>query len=43
MEEVKVILLGNASVGKSSMIYRYIIGEFEEDSAATIGTSFYSK
>ena len=39
----KVILLGDAGVGKSSIIHRYIMSEFLEKSSATLGSCFVSK
>ncbi|MFX1478496.1 MAG: Rab family GTPase [Promethearchaeota archaeon] len=39
----KVIMLGDASVGKNSLILRYAKGFFMEDLKLTIGVDFYSK
>jgi len=39
----KVIMLGDASVGKTSLTIRYISGSFLEDLKLTIGVDFYSK
>ncbi len=39
----KVMLLGDASVGKTSLTLRYISGFFLEDLKLTIGVDFYSK
>ena len=39
----KVILLGEATVGKSSMMLRYFENRFEENIPNTIGTSFLTK
>lgn len=36
-------MLGNASVGKTSLTIRYISGYFMEDLKLTIGVDFYSK
>jgi GTPase SAR1 family protein len=33
----KIVLLGEASVGKSSIVVRYVRGEFKENSEPTIG------
>ncbi|MFW9826649.1 MAG: Rab family GTPase [Candidatus Thorarchaeota archaeon] len=39
----KVLMLGDASVGKTSLTIRYISGLFKEDLRLTIGVDFYSK
>ncbi|MFX1391007.1 MAG: Rab family GTPase [Promethearchaeota archaeon] len=39
----KVLMLGDASVGKTSLTIRYISGYFKEDLRLTIGVDFYSK
>ncbi len=39
----KVMLVGDASVGKTSLTLRYISGFFLEDLKLTIGVDFYSK
>ncbi|MFX1256591.1 MAG: Rab family GTPase [Promethearchaeota archaeon] len=39
----KVMMLGDASVGKTSLTLRYISGIFVEDLKLTIGVDFYSK
>ena len=39
----KVMMLGDASVGKTSLTIRYISGFFLEDLKLTIGVDFYSK
>ena len=39
----KIMLLGDASVGKTSLTLRYISGFFLEDLKLTIGVDFYSK
>ena len=41
--EVKVVLLGDAGVGKSSLVLRFVTGSFDKYSEATIGASFMSK
>lgn len=41
--EAKVVVLGDAGVGKTSVIQRFIAGSFEEWTKATIGASFASK
>jgi len=39
----KILMLGDASVGKTSLTLRYISGFFMEDLKLTIGVDFYSK
>ncbi|MFX1477819.1 MAG: Rab family GTPase [Promethearchaeota archaeon] len=39
----KLMMLGDASVGKTSLTIRYIKGFFMEDLKLTIGVDFYSK
>ncbi|MFW9969746.1 MAG: Rab family GTPase [Candidatus Odinarchaeota archaeon] len=39
----KVLMLGDASVGKTSLTLRYISGYFSPDLKLTIGVDFYSK
>ncbi|MBY9020213.1 MAG: hypothetical protein KGD67_04075, partial [Candidatus Lokiarchaeota archaeon] len=39
----KVILCGNPSVGKSSLLARYVDGKFQEEYIATIGANFLIK
>jgi small GTP-binding protein len=41
--QVKVVILGNPSVGKSSILRRFIIGDFSPDSPNTIGAKFMGK
>lgn len=41
--QVKVTVLGNANVGKSSIINRFIREEYSENSEPTIGANFLSK
>ena len=43
MKEFKIIMLGEPSVGKSSLIYRFIMSKFREHSEATLGTAFFCK
>ena len=40
---VKIILLGEPGVGKTSIINRYINNEYNEDSPSTYGSSFTTK
>lgn len=41
--DFKVVFVGAAGVGKTSLINRYCMNTFSEDTMATIGVSFYSK
>ena len=43
VKQYKLILLGDASVGKSSIIYRYIMNKFKQYSEATLGTAYFCK
>ena len=39
----KLVLLGNAGVGKSCLVLRFIRQEFFEDNETTIGAAFLTK
>lgn len=39
----KVVILGQQSVGKSSLVLRYVHSTFQENNASTIGASFLAK
>eukprot|EP00696_Hemimastix_kukwesjijk_P014918 gnl/Hemi2/2997_TR1057_c0_g1_i1.p1 gnl/Hemi2/2997_TR1057_c0_g1~~gnl/Hemi2/2997_TR1057_c0_g1_i1.p1 ORF type:complete len:207 (-),score=49.37 gnl/Hemi2/2997_TR1057_c0_g1_i1:134-754(-) len=41
--EIKVVLLGDAGVGKSSLVLRFVTNHFKQFSESTIGASFMSK
>ncbi|EDO45000.1 predicted protein [Nematostella vectensis] len=41
--DLKIVILGEASVGKTSLIQRYIDRVFTEDKLSTIGASFFLK
>eukprot|EP00128_Syssomonas_multiformis_P010200 Colp12_sorted_trinity150504_noHs@1162 len=41
--EVKVVLLGDSGVGKSSLVLRFVTNNFKPYSESTIGASFMSK
>jgi small GTP-binding protein len=43
IKEIKIILLGNSGVGKTSIINRYINNKFEPQSDTTLGSSFCTK
>ena len=40
---IKVVVVGNGAVGKSSMIQRYCKGEFTRDYKKTIGVDFLER
>lgn len=40
---MKVVLLGQTGVGKSSIVLRFVTNQFDKNSDATIGASFLSK
>lgn len=40
---VKIIILGEANVGKSCILQRYLTGEYTESQANTVGAKFLSK
>ena len=42
-ESVKLILIGDAGVGKSSIISRYLNNEFDENKVSSVGGSFCTK
>jgi len=41
--EVKLVLLGDAGVGKTSLVRRFVSNHFREYSESTLGASFLSK
>jgi GTPase SAR1 family protein len=41
--KIKVLLLGESGVGKSSILYRFTEGRFPESSISTIGVDFQAK
>lgn len=43
MDRMKVIILGDSGVGKSSLVYTYVSGEFREEIEPTKAASFMSK
>eukprot|EP00929_Paragymnodinium_shiwhaense_P070175 TRINITY_DN35525_c0_g1_i1.p1 TRINITY_DN35525_c0_g1~~TRINITY_DN35525_c0_g1_i1.p1 ORF type:complete len:216 (+),score=51.28 TRINITY_DN35525_c0_g1_i1:92-739(+) len=43
MQKYKVVFLGDTAAGKTSLVRRYMYGNFEEDTQATIGMDFQSK
>lgn len=43
MNRYKVVLLGEAAVGKSSIVHRYVNDDFYEMQESTIGAAFFTK
>jgi GTPase SAR1 family protein len=41
--QIKVILLGNSGVGKSSLVSAYIHSSFKEEHDTTMGSSYFEK
>ncbi|CAL6088943.1 Rab1a [Hexamita inflata] len=41
--QYKIVVLGEAAVGKTSLLYRYVSDSFDEHPASTISASFYTK
>lgn len=41
--KIKIVLLGDMSVGKTSFITRYITGRFKDDNTSTLGASFFTQ
>jgi len=41
--DLKIVILGDASVGKTSLIQRYLEGIFTQDHTSTIGACFSLK
>ena len=39
----KILIAGNASVGKTSLLRRYVDGVFDDSSIMTIGVDFFTK
>mmetsp|Transcript_49986 Transcript_49986/g.57538 ORF Transcript_49986/g.57538 Transcript_49986/m.57538 type:complete len:200 (-) Transcript_49986:163-762(-) len=42
-EEIKVVLLGASGVGKSSIVLRFVTGDFKVDHESTLGAAFMAK
>jgi small GTP-binding protein len=40
---VKVVVVGDGAVGKTTLVRRYVEGKFESSRVATIGVDFYSQ
>jgi small GTP-binding protein len=41
--KLKVVLLGESSVGKSSIVLRFVRGDFVENSLPTVGAAFLTQ
>jgi small GTP-binding protein len=39
----KILIIGNASVGKTSLLRRYVNGMFDESTIMTVGVDFFTK
>lgn len=39
-KELKIVLVGSSSVGKSSLLFRFIDSKFVESTLSTIGVDF---
>ena len=42
-KKFKVVLLGDAGVGKSSIVQQYVFNKYANENLPTIGASFMSK
>jgi GTPase SAR1 family protein len=42
-KEFKIVLLGDSAVGKSSLMVRFVTGDFRFGSSPTIGAAYMSK
>eukprot|EP01016_Furgasonia_blochmanni_P037869 TRINITY_DN4507_c0_g1_i3.p1 TRINITY_DN4507_c0_g1~~TRINITY_DN4507_c0_g1_i3.p1 ORF type:complete len:212 (+),score=53.10 TRINITY_DN4507_c0_g1_i3:83-637(+) len=42
-KEVKLVIVGQSGVGKSSILLRFVTGDFKEDKTETMGASFLAK
>ena len=40
---IKLVLLGDSGVGKTSIVHRFAEGRFNEDNVSTIGVSYFEK
>lgn len=38
-----MVIVGDSGVGKTSILTRFVLDLFQEDTSATIGVDFYSK
>lgn len=43
MNSVKLVLLGEAAVGKSSLVLRFVLNDFQENKEPTIGAAFLTQ
>ena len=39
----KVVIIGDTGVGKTSILFRYVYGKFENSMSSTFGAGFKSK
>lgn len=42
-KDIKVVLLGDSGVGKSSILYRFVANEFRANMESTSGAAFLSQ
>ena len=42
-QQVKVVLLGDSGVGKTSIVYRFVADDHKPDEEATVGAAFMGK
>ena len=40
---IKVVIMGNAEIGKTSIVHRFIKGGYKENIGKTFGGAFYIK
>ena len=40
---VKVVIIGDTTTGKTSIVHRYVKNKFNENSRPTIGVEFFNK
>jgi GTPase SAR1 family protein len=43
LNSAQVVLLGESSVGKSSLVLRFVRGQFVENSLPTVGAAFLTQ
>ena len=42
-KEIKVVLLGDSGVGKTSLVYRFVMDNFNSNLDPTIGAAFMAR
>jgi small GTP-binding protein len=43
LSKCKLVFLGSSGVGKTSLIHRYILNDFDKDYSGTVGIDFFTK